>query len=489
MKKKLSFYNELMENPITRRKVPNQKDISGYELDNIDKIIREEVYNIIGPYGEYDQPILSPDLLNSIQKEKLQSQAEKLQEKQRQRKKAIRKMTFEAAKNLSLVEAEEAIKKQKAKEKNFREIKRPKQQKQFEKDIRKYLAELGKPRITNKKKIFIINKINELNEKIENGKEINRDQINKYDNYQSKIDRDITNQETEKLMNDFEAPDKIAFEDIIENEAVMREPKDKSPQDNLLDLQYVKSLYMEPMVEEILHQYGPTPYEHAEYYQAPAESVEQIVDNAIIDEETERLNRRSQEAKQQLDDLIRDYDEDIARRRLEKQVHEDNLREMNQARALEERRLTDSVLDLTDEGSLAHELRQVDEYISPSGEFRAPYNIQELEEELPGSRHPRYRDYHEYLPEVSPAIYSEQSQIPHYQALAEGVEPYVDVEPEINYEFPVTSRQPVTAHELANLLMETRAEREEAERELANLERKEQKGKGKRQIKNVRRRK
>src|ERR1700687_928692 len=103
---KLPFYDKYVQNPMTRRKARQYRDISGYSQEDMDRIMAQEAYKVLGPYGEYNQSILGPDLLSGIEKEKLESQAEQFVEKQRKRKKAIRKKTFDAAINIAIKEAE-----------------------------------------------------------------------------------------------------------------------------------------------------------------------------------------------------------------------------------------------------------------------------------------------------------------------------------------------------------------------------------------------
>jgi hypothetical protein len=117
--------------------------------------------------------------------------------------------------------------------------------------------------------------------------------------------------------------------------------------------------------------------------------------------------------------------------------------ERDEKRKLEQQRLADAILDLTDEGSLAHELRQQGEYIEPSGEYHdGPFNLQDLEDIPSGYRHPRT------LPDSDEEFY------------------FGDIEPPLP---PAPYPNPVSAHELANLYRDTKAQREEAERELSNF--------------------
>lgn len=545
---KLPFYNQFQENPMTRRKARGYHDISGYSQEDMDRIMAQEAYKVLGPYGEYPQSILGPDLLSGIEKEKLESQAEQYIAKQRKKKKAIKKMTFDAAKNIAIREAEAKKARQKKKAKN-RTFLRPKEQRKFEDDVRKYFAELGRP-LTIKKKKIIIEKIRESADQLAKfGEDININQDLQQKDYEDKLRDEIEKKETDKILNEFNFYLRVPNKDIIENEIIMDRPskpsydnpilptvdtvddileeelfklrhhnegplrqpqygfyeenekperkrsdiseeledvlneierksqdrlerereqeilvkppklisqmnedefqdwEDDNAEANALMEQAEKQFYnqkpstaeiipdiIERETQQVLHEYGPTPHEWADYYQSGPEAVDQIYEESIDNVDRDRINKLRQDTLDNLETVMIETTDNAHRDLAEKLLQQNNNLELDLERRLDDQRLANSVLDLEDEYSLSHELRQVGEYLEPSGEFhQGPISLEELRNrEVTGFRHPRALSEYESQPVLHEYGPTPIQQVEYYQPEAEPAREYFPSRNELN---------------------------------------------------------
>lgn len=185
----------------------HSSSLSGYSIDPIDRIMAEEMYKLIGPYGEQPNKIV----FNPFTK--------KQQEKMKRR---IFKETQEAAREEVQRKKIKEKKEQKFKPVVKRELQGIKDYLQLE-SLRKYLQE---PKIkTPEERQKAIKKIRDLEGRliypsVTSQQNINFQQEKAQDNYEKSVDKASTKSTLGEIIDDIEAPLEKAFGPVIQAEQI-----------------------------------------------------------------------------------------------------------------------------------------------------------------------------------------------------------------------------------------------------------------------------